>query len=96
MSSCLSPSSTENRCAVQTDLLTQTPRVRPLCHCLQVHADEVRQAIDEAGLTTVRQVTQSCGAGGGCMACHRHIKRMLAEAAAAQHAEGAMPALGFM
>jgi|GEM_PF-1656060 len=71
-------------------------RVRPLCHCLGVHADEIRQAIDEKELATVRQVTKSCGAGGGCTACHRHIKRFLAEAAAERAAlESAVPAYGF-
>lgn len=73
---------------------TASAAARPLCHCLNVHADEIRQAIDESGLCTVRQVTQTCGAGGGCMACHRHIKRMLAEAAAERQPAGQM-ALGF-
>ncbi len=70
-------------------------RVRPLCHCLGVHADEIRDAIADGGLATVRQVTQSCGAGGGCTACHRHIKRFLAEAAAERAVEAALPAYGF-
>jgi NifU-like protein len=70
------------------------PAARPLCHCLRVYADEVRQAIDEGELTSVKQVTQACGAGGGCTACHRHIKRFLAEAAHARVDE-AQPAFGF-
>lgn len=70
-------------------------RVRPLCHCLNVHADEIQQAIDLDGLSTVRQVTAACGAGGGCTACHRHIKRMLAETAAERAIHNAQPALGF-
>ncbi|OYW19802.1 MAG: hypothetical protein B7Z55_08230 [Planctomycetales bacterium 12-60-4] len=70
-------------------------RVRPTCHCLGVHGDEIRDAIADGQLSTVRQVTQSCGAGGGCTACHRHIKRFLAEAAAERAAEAAMPAYGF-
>jgi bacterioferritin-associated ferredoxin len=66
---------------------------RPLCHCLNVDADEVRAAIDDGGLQTVRQVSQACGAGGGCTSCHRHIKRMLAEAAAdRQHERQTEPA----
>ena len=69
---------------------------RPLCHCLNVEADEVRAAIDDGGLQTVRQVSQTCGAGGGCTSCHRHIKRMLAQAAAERQAETALePVLGF-
>jgi bacterioferritin-associated ferredoxin len=57
---------------------------RPVCHCLRVEEDEIRDAIDDGELQTVRQVTASCGAGGGCTACHRHIKRYLAEAARAR------------
>jgi bacterioferritin-associated ferredoxin len=55
--------------------------LRPLCHCLRVYEEEIRQVIDEGQLETVKQVTQTCGAGGGCTACHRHIKRLLKEAA---------------
>lgn len=69
--------------------------VRPLCHCLNVHTDEIQQAIDMDGCSTVRQVTASCGAGGGCTACHRHIKRLLAEAAVVRAEEAATPAFGF-
>jgi len=60
-----------------------TPSTRPVCHCLRVEEEEIRDAIDDAGCQTVRQVTAACGAGGGCTACHRHIKRYLAEAARA-------------
>lgn len=69
-------------------------RVRPVCHCLGIHADEIRQVIADEDLTNVRQVTKSCGAGGGCTACHRHIKRYLAEATA-ERATDAIPVLGF-
>ena len=63
---------------------------RPVCHCLRVEEEEIRDAIDDGGLQTVRQVTASCGAGGGCTACHRHIKRYLAEAARARAAQTEM------
>lgn len=56
-----------------------TNRVRPLCHCLRVMEADVRETIIACELSTVREVTRACGAGGGCMACHRHIKRLLAE-----------------
>lgn len=75
-----------------------TAATRPVCHCLRVEEDEIRDAIDDGELHTVRQVTASCGAGGGCTACHRHIKRFLAEAArerVAQHAVEMEPVLGF-
>jgi len=52
---------------------------RPLCHCLNVTEPEVREAIQQHDLVTVRGVAQACGAGGGCTACHRHLKRLLNE-----------------
>lgn len=58
-----------------------TPSARPICHCLRVEETEIREVIEDSELQTVRQVTAACGAGGGCTACHRHIKRYLAEAA---------------
>ncbi|MDP1796571.1 MAG: (2Fe-2S)-binding protein [Planctomycetaceae bacterium] len=71
---------------------SETAATRPVCHCLRVEADEIRDAIDDGELNTVRQVTAACGAGGGCTACHRHIKRFLAEAARERAAQVAMNA----
>jgi len=61
------------------DVAPGTNRIRPLCHCLRVMEADVRDTIITCELSTVREVTRACGAGGGCMACHRHIKRLLAE-----------------
>jgi len=70
-----------------------------VCHCLGVTEAEIRHAIEQADLATVRQVTNACGAGGGCTACHRHIKRYLHEhqrQASEQHASCPVEAvLGF-
>jgi bacterioferritin-associated ferredoxin len=52
---------------------------RPLCHCLDVTESEIRKAISAHEPQTVQGVSQICGAGGGCMSCHRHIRRMLNE-----------------
>lgn len=57
---------------------------RPLCHCLGVSHAEVRETIEQHDLVSVRGVTQACGAGGGCTACHRHLKRLLNENAVAK------------
>lgn len=54
---------------------------RELCHCLKVTETEVRQAVEMFDLASVRQVARCTGAGSGCMACHRHIKRVIAERA---------------
>lgn len=56
-----------------------TEATRPLCHCLNISEDEVRDAIADQYLQTVRGVAKACGAGSGCTACHRHIKRLLNE-----------------
>lgn len=75
------------------------PSHRPVCHCLGVTEGEIRHAIDACDLATVRQVSHACGAGSGCTACHRHIKRYLHEAAqrrlAEQHQSAGEPVLGF-
>ena len=63
------------------NLVLQCPTdvTRPLCHCLNISECEVREAIAENSLQTVRGVAIACGAGGGCTACHRHIKGLLNE-----------------
>jgi NifU-like protein len=70
----------------------------PICHCLGVSEAEIRQSISEGELESVRQVAHVCGAGGGCTACHRHIRRYLHEAAqrrAAEERAEQQPAFGF-
>jgi bacterioferritin-associated ferredoxin len=52
---------------------------RPLCRCLNVTESDVLEAISEHQPQTVQGVSQICGAGAGCMSCHRHIRRMLSE-----------------
>ena len=48
-----------------------------LCHCLKVTADQVQDAVAFAGCESVAEVTDRCGAGGGCTACHRRIRALL-------------------
>lgn len=52
---------------------------RLICHCLNVTEGEIREVIDDHDPQSVRGVAQVCGAGAGCMSCHRHIRRMLNE-----------------
>ena len=52
---------------------------RPVCHCLNLTESEIREVISEHEPRTVQGVSQMCGAGAGCMSCHRHIRRMLNE-----------------
>jgi bacterioferritin-associated ferredoxin len=65
---------------------------RPLCHCLRVSETAVRECVADGELACVRDVTKACGAGGGCMACHRHLKRIIAEHHAARTANAAQGA----
>jgi bacterioferritin-associated ferredoxin len=48
-----------------------------VCRCLRVTAAEVRAAIVERGLSTVRDLAQCTGAGDGCMACHVRLAALL-------------------
>lgn len=68
---------------------------RPLCHCLNVAEVEVREAIEVHDLQSVRSVAKVCGAGGGCTACHRHIKRLLNEHAVQHRMQSVVTAAEF-
>ena len=57
---------------------------RILCHCLRVTYGEVSAAIAAHGCQTVRCVMKKTMAGGGCTACHRRIRQLLAEAQASR------------
>lgn len=56
---------------------------RPLCRCLNVTERVIRETISEYEPRTVQGVSKICGAGDGCMSCHRHIRRLLKECALA-------------
>lgn len=62
-----------------TDGHATTEAQRPVCRCLNVEESDILEAIYEYELQTVQGVSQICGAGAGCMACHRHIRRLLIE-----------------
>ncbi|OAI41199.1 hypothetical protein AYO40_03575 [Planctomycetaceae bacterium SCGC AG-212-D15] len=50
-----------------------------VCRCLQVTEETVIQAISRLALTTVSEVRDYTGAGGGCNCCHTRIRNYLAE-----------------
>jgi NifU-like protein len=50
---------------------------RLVCHCFNVHEDEIVQQIRKNGLTTVEQVTNYTKAGGGCGKCKDDIENIL-------------------
>lgn len=53
-------------------------RLGYICVCNAVVVDRVKQAIID-GACTVKEVTEACGAGGGCGTCHATIKEMISE-----------------
>jgi bacterioferritin-associated ferredoxin len=56
-----------------------------VCVCKAVCDREVEAAIDD-GATSVEAVTNACGAGGDCGACHKEIADRLARRTQAAHA----------
>lgn len=49
-----------------------------VCHCAAVNDAGVRAAI-ASGATTINEVSDACGAGGGCGGCRPMICRLLGE-----------------
>jgi nitrite reductase (NADH) large subunit len=48
-----------------------------VCRCLQVTESELVEAMSTEEVRDLRDVRRHTGAGSGCMACHRLIKRYL-------------------
>jgi len=55
--------------------LQQTSTV--LCHCFRVTQATVEDCVTVMGATSVREVRDICGAGGGCMGCRRRIQAFI-------------------
>jgi NAD(P)H-nitrite reductase large subunit len=49
-----------------------------ICHGLQVRASQMSDCVSVYGMETVADVKAHCGAGGGCTACHRRIRDLIA------------------
>ncbi len=58
---------------------------RLVCRCLQITEAELVTAVTTLELRTVTEVRQHTGAGDGCNACHKLLRRYL-DAIAAPHA----------
>ena len=48
-----------------------------ICTCFFVSERTIEREIQTRGLTTVREVTMACNAGGGCGSCHQLIQEIL-------------------
>ncbi len=55
---------------------TECP-ARVVCRCLGIREDTVVDAVVNLELRTLKELRQHTGAGDGCMACHRLLKRYL-------------------
>lgn len=48
-----------------------------ICQCFQVSDKTIKAHIREGDLHSIEEVTESCGAGGGCQSCHMLIQLFL-------------------
>ena len=51
---------------------------RVVCACLQVTERQLRAAVEQTGVQTVRELIHATEAGTGCTACHRRLEGCLA------------------
>jgi NAD(P)H-nitrite reductase large subunit len=61
----------------QTELSPALDQDPVVCRCLRVRESEIANAISLCGASTVRDVKELTGAGGGCNCCHRKIKDLI-------------------
>lgn len=54
-----------------------------VCRCLQVCQSSLVDAVERCALANLQDVARETGAGSGCTACHRTIRRLLAQQRAA-------------
>lgn len=45
-----------------------------ICQCFQVSDETIKKHIKKDDLKEIEQVTEACGAGGGCQSCHMLIQ----------------------
>jgi len=45
-----------------------------ICQCFQVSDKTIKAHIKNENLREIEQVTEACGAGGGCQSCHMLIQ----------------------
>ncbi len=45
-----------------------------ICQCFQVSDETIKGHINKGNLREIEQVTEACGAGGGCQSCHMLIQ----------------------
>ena len=55
----------------------ETCPARMVCHCLQVTEDVLLRALETMHLVSVKDICRHTGAGDGCTACHRRLRKYL-------------------
>ncbi len=58
-----------------SDLKIQEAEV--ICQCFQVTDTTIKACIQSQDLKSIEDVTDACGAGGGCQSCHLLIQLFL-------------------
>jgi NAD(P)H-nitrite reductase large subunit len=48
-----------------------------VCSCLRVTAGELTEALETEEIRTLKDIRRETGAGGGCMVCHRLLRKYL-------------------
>jgi NAD(P)H-nitrite reductase large subunit len=48
-----------------------------VCHCLQVTEEDLVTALTTRTIRTVKDIREHTGAGDGCTACHKLLRRYL-------------------
>lgn len=58
-----------------------------ICQCFQVPDVTIKKCIRKGNLNSIEEITEACGAGGGCQSCH-----MLLQLFIDQHHQRVAPA----
>ncbi len=63
--------------AAESELDVQPCTDPIVCHCLQVAESTVREAAAVCPFRTLAEIGRETGAGTGCTACHRRLRRLM-------------------
>ena len=79
-------------CTAETRSTTcDTCPARMVCHCLQVTEDVLLRALDTMNLVSVKDICRHTGAGDGCTACHRRLRKYLDQRTTLPMAQASSP-----
>ena len=57
--------------------MERTDEDQVVCACLQVTERELRAAVEQSGVQSVRELMRTTEAGTGCTACHHRLESCL-------------------